>query len=250
MIHFLELGEDAPGRLPVLFLHGWGLDAATFLPALHLLARDRKVYALDLPGFGRTKCRVRHWTYAELAGILLDWMDDLGIEKAHLMGHSLGAGICLEMGSRAPQRAGSLLLVDSSGIPFGSYYNLVIARSFELTGQFIAQAILAPRYFFRYVHSQLYNFLFNPITIIRAADLPLYGDLQPVAERLDRPVLLVWGERDRTIPLEMGIRLSQHLKNGRLLVVRGRYYHEWSILYPAKFAQIAQDFLAEVGAGS
>jgi pimeloyl-ACP methyl ester carboxylesterase len=245
-IHYLDLGEASGKAAAILFLHGWGLEGQTFLPSLRLLAQDRRVIAPDLPGFGRTKCAIDEWDYDRLATSMVRLILDLGLQRVHLIGHSLGAATCIKICTLLPENVLSLILVDSAGIPFGSYRNLVFRRLLGLSEQFIVQFILSPRYSLLYFRAFAYNLIFNLTSSFNAVDMPLYGDLRQTARQVKHRTLIVWGEKDRTTPVEMGHALSQQLQNSRLEVVHGNYYHEWSILYPREFAKIARDFINQI----
>ena len=106
-------GGDVP---PALLLHGLGgaIDGWRFnQPAL---GEDRTVWALDLPGHGDSTTDVGDGSVASLADRVLGVLDALGIEQAHLAGHSLGGAVALAVLERAPQRVVSLSLIASCGL--------------------------------------------------------------------------------------------------------------------------------------
>jgi pimeloyl-ACP methyl ester carboxylesterase len=129
-------GEDAPGRLrfemvrtrsgristlhagtgdPVIAIHGLGATKASFLPTVAALAGDFRVIALDLPGFGDSgKPLAARYDARFFAESVLELLDALGIERAHLIGNSLGGRVALEIGLRAPERVERLVLLAPS----------------------------------------------------------------------------------------------------------------------------------------
>jgi pimeloyl-ACP methyl ester carboxylesterase len=100
---------------PVLLIHGLGATKGSFLTTLAALAPAFRVTALDLPGFGdsykplRADFDARFFAHAVVATL-----DALGIERAHLVGNSLGGRIALEVGLHYPQRVGRLGLLAPS----------------------------------------------------------------------------------------------------------------------------------------
>jgi pimeloyl-ACP methyl ester carboxylesterase len=248
-IHYLDLGDSSDNHFPIIFLHGWGLEGRTFLPALRILAKNRRVISPDLPGFGRTHCNVNHWNYDKFAETITNLIIQLGIEKVHLIGHSLGAGICMKVCVLIPDRVSSLILLDSSGIPIYPFRNGSIRSLIGLLEQFTIQWYFSPKYSLLWMRSMVYNFLLHPFGMLRALAMSLFFDIRPLADQIQQRTLIVWGERDRTMPLEMGITLSQHLKDSHFRVLKKHYYHEWSVIYPSKFAEIASEFLAEIEQG-
>ncbi len=90
-------------------LENWSANQAS------LAAGGRTVVALDLPGHGESSMDVGSGSLDELATVVLDVMDALSIDRAHLVGHSMGAAICLVLADRVPGRVRSLTLVGPAG---------------------------------------------------------------------------------------------------------------------------------------
>src|SRR5215218_8516885 len=86
---------------PIVLIHGIGLDREVWDPLVPLLAHEHEVIAVDLPGFGAS---------APLAGApsveaLAAAVEELGLERPHVAGNSLGGGIALELGRRGWARS-------------------------------------------------------------------------------------------------------------------------------------------------
>jgi pimeloyl-ACP methyl ester carboxylesterase len=114
-VRCLTAGASGP---PVLLLHGGGIDSAGFSYkyAIEPLARSHRVFAPDWPGYGESdKPGVEH-TMDFYAGFLGGLMDALELERASLVGISLGGGAVLGFTLRSPQRVEKLVLVDSYGL--------------------------------------------------------------------------------------------------------------------------------------
>ncbi|MFO0616947.1 MAG: alpha/beta fold hydrolase [Polyangiaceae bacterium] len=106
---YLEAGPaDAT---PVLLLHGLGATSASFLPTMHDLAPDHRVIAVDLPGFGESDKPVRPLRPAFFAQHVASVLDALRIDRAHLVGNSMGGRIALEVALRTPDRVDRLALL-------------------------------------------------------------------------------------------------------------------------------------------
>jgi pyruvate dehydrogenase E2 component (dihydrolipoamide acetyltransferase) len=111
--HLIARGtEDA-----VVLVHGfggsldnWGENYAA------LAATGRTVAALDLPGHGESSTDVGSGSLEELATAVLGYLDAIGLDRVHLVGHSMGAAICLVLADRVPQRVRSLTLIGPAGI--------------------------------------------------------------------------------------------------------------------------------------
>jgi pimeloyl-ACP methyl ester carboxylesterase len=100
-------GAGAGGREPLLLVHGLGAAKSVWDPVVPLLAREREVIALDLPGFGAAPGLPAgvEPTAMALATVLRDEMVDRGIDSFHVAGNSLGAWVGLELGRLGAARS-------------------------------------------------------------------------------------------------------------------------------------------------
>ena len=110
----LEFGRGEGAR--VLAIHGWLDNAASFIP-LGKRLRGARLVALDLAGHGRSDHRARGAGYhlVDYLPDVVEAADHLGWERFHLLGHSLGAGLCCLLGAAFPERVSSLCLIDGLG---------------------------------------------------------------------------------------------------------------------------------------
>ncbi len=105
-----------PSRDTVLFVHGSGLDHTVWtLPARYFVRKGLNVLAVDLPGHGRSE-----GPPLDSMEAMADWiprvLDAVGVERAALIGHSMGSLVVLEAAARHPERARALVLV-GTGVP-------------------------------------------------------------------------------------------------------------------------------------
>ncbi|KAA8384431.1 acetoin dehydrogenase dihydrolipoyllysine-residue acetyltransferase subunit [Acetobacter sp. DmW_136] len=101
---------------PIVLVHGFGGDISNWLLTQDALAADRRVIAFDLPGHGASSKNVGTGTLAFLAGVVSDLLQTLKIEKAHVVGHSLGGGIALTLLRDHPEQVASLNLLAPVGL--------------------------------------------------------------------------------------------------------------------------------------
>jgi pimeloyl-ACP methyl ester carboxylesterase len=111
-ISTLSAGEGDP----VLMLHGLGGTKASFLPTVRALAPEgRRVIAADLPGFGDSaKPLLARYDPKFFSQAVISLLDELGIEKTDIVGHSLGGRVTLEVVLHAPERFGKVVLMTPS----------------------------------------------------------------------------------------------------------------------------------------
>ncbi len=112
-------GADGAAGLPLLLLHGFGGDKDNWLFNIDALAATRRVIAPDLPGHGDSTLDSGAGDLAALAGAVRGLMDALGIARAHLAGHSLGAAVAAKLAALAPERVASLVLIAPAGFGGG-----------------------------------------------------------------------------------------------------------------------------------
>ena len=106
-------GGDGP---PVVFVHGFGGDSSNWLFNQPALAQNHETYALDLPGHGRSSKQIVEGDVPWLTGVVVSFLDQLELEKVHLVGHSLGAAVCLNSAINEPGRAASVTLLCPAGL--------------------------------------------------------------------------------------------------------------------------------------
>ena len=97
---------------PVVCLHGLGGTKASFLPTAAALAEDYRVIAMDLPGFGESGKPLRAAYDAPFfADSVIGLLDELGIERAHVVGNSMGGRVAIELGLLYPERVRRLAML-------------------------------------------------------------------------------------------------------------------------------------------
>jgi pimeloyl-ACP methyl ester carboxylesterase/predicted lipid carrier protein YhbT len=107
--------EAGPRRgPPVVLLHGLGATSASFLPTLWDLARDHRVFAVDLPGFGESDKPVRPLHAEFFARWLELFLDAVGVDSVRLVGNSMGGRVAIEAALRFPARVDRIALLAPS----------------------------------------------------------------------------------------------------------------------------------------
>jgi pimeloyl-ACP methyl ester carboxylesterase len=246
-IHYLELGEQNENHPPIILLHGWALDAFTFLPSLLLLSRYFRVIAPDLPGSGRSKCNIKNWDYENLGSMVIDFIESLGLKQFYLIGHSLGGGICIKVSYSIPEKIKGLILIDNSGIPKSRTGWKILMKLYEYPIQYGAQLLLGSLHNnFLIYKSYIYNCFHNFKSTIFSLKLPINEELESIAAHLRIKTLIVWGEKDETNYVDEAYVFLKIIKDSKLIIMNGNYYHEWHILYPEKFAKIVMEFIKSI----
>jgi pimeloyl-ACP methyl ester carboxylesterase len=203
---------------PLVLLHGGvmtiDLSFAALIPAL---ADRHQVIGVELQGHGRTADLKREITPAALASDVVGLLDHLGIDRAHVLGHSMGAEVTLELGISYPGRVRSLVPISASVRPDGLHEDLTdparMATSTRLPTQQDFQDFqeayqrLSP-------HPDHFSDFFATLSQSQAVPRG-WPDEQLAA--ITAPVLLVLGDRDFTTVEHAA--LMQHLIAGSQLAV-------------------------------
>jgi pimeloyl-ACP methyl ester carboxylesterase len=113
VIHFIEKGAGSP----VLMVHGFFLDSQMWAPNIDALAEHFHVFAMDLWGFGYSTREPMDYSYQLYADQVLGFMDALGIERASIIGQSMGGGTAMLFCIQHRNRVDKLVLVDAAGMP-------------------------------------------------------------------------------------------------------------------------------------
>ena len=211
-VRYARRGNEAGGKLPVLFIHGFGGDLDNWLFNIDAVGAQNPVIALDLPAHGQSSLRLAGSSLAELAQFVVGFLDAIDVPRAHLVGHSLGGAIAAQVALDNPARVASLSLIGSAGL------------GQEINGNYLASYIAAGS---RRELKPVVEQLFADAGLVSRQlldDLLKYKRLDGVSEALTQlsaaifangqqtelpvrklgaggpPLLVIWGAADRIIP--------------------------------------------------
>ena len=218
---------------PVVLLHGLAGSSRWWQRNIEHLARRFQVYVVDLIGFGASG-GLHPRIFDEVAGYITAWMDQLGIWRASIIGHSMGGLVAADLAAASPERIERLILVDAAAFLIERHYlnhlRGLVRELFQVQIDFLS--ILA---------ADAYRA--GPITLWSAIYQLLTTYFSPKFSLVQAPTLLVWGEHDALVPLEIGKRLCRHLPaNNRIVVIKGAGHNPmWD--RPQAFNRVVEDFL-------
>ncbi|WP_248323815.1 MULTISPECIES: acetoin dehydrogenase dihydrolipoyllysine-residue acetyltransferase subunit [unclassified Caballeronia] len=211
-VRYASRGSDDASRAAVLFIHGFGGDLDNWLFNLDALAEKHRVFALDLPGHGQSTPKVPGTSLADLAGFVGKFMDAVGLERAHLVGHSMGGGIAAQMAVDQPKRVQSVALISPAG--FGEEVNnaytegFVTAESRRELKPVVELLFANPELVSRQMLDDLlkYKRLDGVSDALRSLNGGLFAGGRQSAQpgvklaATEKPVLVIWGTKDQIIP--------------------------------------------------
>jgi pimeloyl-ACP methyl ester carboxylesterase len=217
-----------PARPTVVLVHGAGLDHSVFgLQSRYFGYHGRNVLALDLPAHGRSEGPPLA-TVPEMADWVMQLLDAAKLEKAGVVGHSMGSLIALECAARHPRRVERVALLGIAypmkvSEPFlqAAKANLQDAYDMDTIWGHSAQAALGAN-----PNPGMWMHGESLARLGRLAPGVLYNDLkachtyaggEAAAAKLQCPVLIVLGRRDQMTPAKAGAAFARTVPNARLV---------------------------------
>lgn len=256
-----DLGEAHPGQPPVLFIHGSGPGVsawANWRLALPELARERRVLAPDMVGFGYTErpANIRYEMDTWVRQVL-DLLDALGIGQADLVGNSFGGALSLALAIRAPQRVRRLVLMGAAGVSFPITPGLDAVWGYEPSLENMKRIMDVFAYDRTLVTDELAEMRWRAsarpgVHEAYAAMFPAPRQrwVEALASReediraLPHETLILHGREDQVIPLQTSLTLAQWIPNSQLHVF-GHCGHWTQIEHAGRFVRLVGDLLRE-----
>jgi pimeloyl-ACP methyl ester carboxylesterase len=265
-LNYVDVGSG--DEEPAVLVHGLGGQWQNWLENIPRLALDRRVVAVDLPGFGLSAepadDEISIPGYGRCVNALCD---KLGFGHVNLVGNSMGGYVAAEVAIQFPERVGRLVLVSAAGIS-----SAVTLEAPILTAGRVATAIttnaasrfrgLAARPVTRHLSLALvarHPRLLKPDLVyegfMKGAGKPGFDnalrasldyDFRDRLPEVEVPTLIVWGEKDSIIPVRDADEFERLIEDSRKIVMRDTG-HIAMAERPVTFNDVLVDFLAETG---
>jgi len=225
-IHYKVFGEDnAP---IVLILHGWGIGSRSWVEFGEFMAKNGyRTIAPDLPGFGQSQEPKIAWNFDDYIEFVVKFCAELGLNKFCLIGHSLGGALGAKFGTLHPEMVSKIVLCDAAIIrkerldwrqayakKMASWKNKLLELPFAGGIYPLAKKIL-----YKFAGARDYE-LASPV-MKETFKMVLKTDTREFARRLPMPVLIVWGDQDKSTPVEDAYELNREVLGSLLKVVPG-----------------------------
>jgi len=257
----LHVRDDGPRDGPALMmLHGFGSSLHTWEAWAQGLAGDYRVIRLDLPGAGLSPPDpTNDYTDARSIALILALMDQRGVERATLIGNSLGGRIAWTFAAKHPERTDRLVLISpdgfaSPGFEYGKAPDVpmplqamqyVLPKAMlqmNLEPSYGDPSVLTPETADRY-----HDLMLAPggrKALLARMEQTVLVEPEPLLRSIKAPVLLLWGEKDALIPFSNAADYTKNLPDSRLvsLPALGHVPHEEA---PAESLAPLRAFLAE-----
>lgn len=225
--------EVAGSGPPLVLIHGLAGSSWWWLRNVKCLAQHFRVYVIDLVGFGASQ-NGHPFVLEEAAAVLVQWLDHLDIARAAFVGHSMGGFVVADLAADWPDRVSQLVLVDAAALPFDR-------QATRLPIDMLRAVRYIPFSFFPILLADTCRA--GPVTLLKAAYELLTTDIRAKLVHIHTPTLVVWGEYDMLVPLQVGKQLCRYLPGAEKLVVIKQAGHNPMWDRPAAFNQTIIDFL-------
>ena len=234
---YYEFYPNTSSEKTIVLLHGFLSSTFTFRHLIPLLHQDYQVLTIDLPPFGKSeKSRRFVYSYKNMAQTVIKLVEFFKLKNITLIGHSMGGQIVLNILHLMPQFSNEAILLCSSAylkraartLIFTSYlpfFPFFVKYWLERTG--VKKNLQDSLFNHDLINEEMIQGYLEPFlskkifTALARMVLHREGDLP--AEKLQQiqtPCLLIWGEQDRSVPLEIGKHLKNDLTNAELVVLK------------------------------
>lgn len=250
LVHSVHAGSGAP----VVLLHGLSGSHRWWLKTVPALAPHFRVHVPELVGFGDSRLRPRSTALGlglgpgrarrlylpdipEMAQVVRAWLQTQGLERVHLVGHSMGGQVSIHLAASHPELIDSLVLVSASGIP----RPLEVREATRFVTELASPRAWTSTRFARTIVLDAVRA--GPRALARAVRHILLDDVRALLPRIPHRTLLLWGARDALTPLPQGQEMASAIPDSRLVVLGGAG-HIPMVEAPAEFNAALLRFLA------
>jgi len=232
-IHYLEKGEGTP----LVLIHGYTSSTYTWKDQFAELAKQYRVIAVDLKGFGFSDKPDGDYSRRAQGEVVARLLDKLNIERAWLVGNSMGGETALNVAADHPEKVLGLVLIDSAGVKVQGRTSLapwylqlpVVGRlltALALTSDRLVRAGLEKSFYDdSKITDERVSAYYQPLRTLggqlSATRARAQFELFPVEDKIPlikAPMLIIWGAEDELIPLEAGRKLNELITGSKLVV--------------------------------
>lgn len=260
--HRLRLLDHGKG-IPLVLLHGWCDSTFTWSRVFEPLSKRYRVIAFDWPGFGYSSKPDTAVPYPEMASVLAGVLDELKIERAVIIGNSMGGGASMQFAADYPERVLALIPVDAA-VPMDTSQSSWVIKLLSIDFINDLSAQVQGRLVYRIGLSSAVRdtglitdreaeerylplntpgaraFMVRQLVNLKSKPVPW----EKIAS-ISAPTLIVWGREDKWIPLEAGQMLQKKI-NGAQLEILDEVAHMPQVEAPQKFMALIDGFIQRV----
>lgn len=250
IIDNLKVNYKTAGQGPaVLVLHGWGGSSDSWLKFQEILSQKNfKVVCPDLPGFGKSLNPPIPWSIDDYVNFIYKFGESIGLKEFFLIGHSFGGGLAVKFSVKYPKMVKSLILSDAAVIRKKRYsFRQMIAYLIAKVGKFLANAPFIKNSIYPFFKKMVYkisgtkDYYLAKGTMKETIKKVFAEDLSDYLSKIKIPTLIVWGKKDKSVPLQYAYILKEHITNSKLEVLP-EIGHSPNLENPKELSEIIINF--------
>lgn len=260
-IFVVEKGEGEN----IIFANGIAAPVYTWRKVIPSLSKNFHIYALDYKGTGFSEKPKQGYSIDEFSKEILELMKCKKIDKAILVGNSLGGEVSLNFAIRYPEKVKALILIDTAGYQCNKEITALLVRliRFKAAGKLIRR--LASKRFARkiikwalynddLISKEMVNAYYNPMRTEGAIEafIQLVKNLSFTEFHYDKvkeitvPTLIIWGSEDKWIPVSDAYKFHRDIKNSKLIILE-HCGHAPQEEKPEEVSKLIKEFVEGIG---
>lgn len=223
LVNYEALGTS---KKNLVILHGWGGSLAEWKTVAESLSLRYRVWLLDFPGFGGSPKPASDWSIYDYANFVKEFLLKLKIKDPIILGHSFGGRVAILLDAKR------LILVDAAGLEFKSFK----AKIFGFASDYI-----------RWVPQNIKNIFGSPDYKSAGSMRKIFvkivnQDLSKEMAKVKCPTLIIWGEKDRVLPIFQA-KIIKETIGGAILRIVWNADHWPHLSKPTEFLEILDEYI-------
>lgn len=223
----IEYKITGSGDDTVIILQGWGTELSIYDSMASCIMEKYRVIQLDLPGFGNSDEPRKAWSVDDYADFFVKFVQELGIKKTTLIGHSYGGRVIIKLANRnnLPFDIDKIVLVDSAGIlPKKTLKQKIKIRTYKIVKKIVSIKFIYaifPELIDEWRSKQGSSDYRNATPIMRQCLVKAVNeDLTALLSNIKQETLLIWGEDDTATPIADARLMEELIPQSGLAIIK------------------------------
>lgn len=233
----------------VLLLHGWGVNIDLYKNLINELAKTCNVYALDMPGFGKSDEPKEIWNVDKYVDLVEKFIKKLDLKEIDLIGHSFGGRVIIKLANknRLKFKINRIILLGSAGIkPKLKLHKRIKVKVYKICKKIATTKFIQKKYpnLIEKVKSKFGSEDYkNASNIMKGSLVQVVNeDLTDMIHNITNETLLIWGSCDEATPIEDGRKMNSLIKKSKLIEIEGATHYAF-LENPLYVNKIISEFL-------
>lgn len=234
----------------LLLLHGWACSTATMAVFKNTFIKNRKVWAIDFPGFGKSDFPNGVWNVDSYMEMTADFIRKMAIEGTDIICHSFGGRVMIKLAAKYPELAGKIVFVDAAGVKkkrslafhMRTWLYKLCKKSLKIPFLKGALRLLGIDAEARVKNSGSADYKALPDNMKGTFVKVVNEDLTKYLPEIKSPSLMIYGENDEDTPVSLAKVMEKKIPDSGLVVINGAGHFSF-LDAPAQVTRIIEVFL-------